>query len=378
MHIKQVVVTNIFLALNKLFERFVDLLADLFNISHTLSRYLVYGILGLAGTILLLLIVYAIVKKVNKKRSSKRSNLVKKDIEIVNEPQIHKFPTHNNKSIVVERVKIITLDKENGKRLFVEEPQENFILQEGNGEMVENKTGRVALGKFEVFPVNDVFLYRLKASNGEILVVSEIYTTLKGAVSAVETVKKNVETGSIQIYEDKHGLWQFKLFASNKRQLVASANYPTQSGCESAANSFKKFALVSPVVILQEDPEHLMEEVDLHASVDKKGGKLNIIIDEGQYNFQLLASNGVMLCTSPDCTTKNAVVNAISVVKEAVKNGRFFVVKDKRGTYQFKLYSAVGRCVLVGEAYKGKTQAVSSANSVASFMNLAEIIDKTV
>ena len=57
---------------------------------------------------------------------------------------------------------------------------------------------------------------------------------------------------------------------------------------------------------------------------------------------------------------------------------KFFVVKDKRGTFQFKLYSATGRCVLVGEAYKTKNQAVSAANSVASFVNLAATIDKTI
>ena len=136
--------------------------------------------------------------------------------------------------------------------------------------------------------------------------------------------------------------------------------------------------MVSPVVVLQDDPEHLMEEIKMLATADKKGGKLHIIEENGDYNFQLLASNGVMLCTSPDFSNKNAVINAISVIKEAVKSGRFFVVKDKRETFQFKLYSSLGRCVLVGEAYKGKAQAISSANSVASFINLAEVIYKTI
>ena len=75
--------------------------------------------------------------------------------------------------------------------------------------------------------------------------------------------------------------------------------------------------------------------------------------------------------------TKTAIAGAISSVKEAIKNGKFFVVKDKRGTFQFKLYSTLGRCVLVGEAYKTKAQAISAANSVAAFINLATTIDKT-
>lgn len=367
------VLTNIYLAILGLFKRFVDLLADLFNISHFFAKYMAYGMVGLLGVIIVLIFIYLLVRKINKKK-----NDVKKQDKQMEIPDIKKTTAQIKKEIVVEKVKIISLDKDNGKRTFLEQPQKKFILKEEDDGMAENKTSRVALGKFEVFPVNDVFLYRLKASNGEILVVSEIYTTLKGAVSAVETVKKNVETGTIQVYQDKHGLWQFKLFASNKRQLVVSANYPSQAGCESAANSFKRFAVVSPVVVLQDDPEHLMEEIKMLATADKKGGKLHIIEENGDYNFQLLASNGVMLCTSPDFSNKNAVINAISVIKEAVKSGRFFVVKDKRETFQFKLYSSLGRCVLVGEAYKGKAQAISSANSVASFINLAEIIDKTI
>ena len=46
--------------------------------------------------------------------------------------------------------------------------------------------------------------------------------------------------------------------------------------------------------------------------------------------------------------------------------------------FQFKLYSEASRCVVVGEAYKTKAQAVSAANSVASFVTLADVVDKTI
>lgn len=239
-------------------------------------------------------------------------------------------------------------------------------------------TTRVFLGKFEVFPVGDLFLYRLKASNGEILVVSEMYKTSKGALSAIETVKKNIETGNIQIYEDKHGLYQFKLYASNKRLLVASANYSTYQSCEKASNSFKKFASISPISILEEDPENLMEEISLMALTNKKNGKINIVEVEDEYEFQLKASNGVLLCTSASYKTKSSLTNAIGALKEAVRNGKFYVVKDKNGMFQFKLYTEGNRCIVVGEAYKTKAQAVSSANSVASFVPLADVVDKTI
>ena len=272
---------------------------------------------------------------------------------------------------VVEQPVIIeeeVLDEENE----IEEEQEEIIEEQ------PAVTTRVLLGKFEVFPIGDVYLYRLKASNGELLVVSEMYKTANGALSAIETVKRNVETGNIQIHEDKHGLYQFKLFAANKRLLVASANYTTYQSCENASNSFKKFAEISPVSILDKDPDNSIEEVKLMTLNDKKNGKIWIVESDGEYEFQLKASNGVLLCTSASYKTKASLVNSISLLRQAVRAGKFYVMKDKNDMYQFKLYNEANRCIVIGEAYKTKAQAISAANSVATFVPLAEVVDKTI
>ena len=381
----------------ELFGKFVSLLKELLPINETIAKYVAYGAIALVVLIIVLIIVLIAAgskkKKANKvlakaEVSQTEQKEVKQLEEVKEEPvQVEEqeeevkeevvTPVSEEKSVEekVEEQEVKPVVKQTVKKTVEEVKTEEVSQPE---EVEEAKTSRIAIGKYEVFPVNDVFLYRLKASNGEIMVTSEIYKSAKGAVSAIETVKKNVEAGTLQVYEDKHGLWQFKLFASNKRLLVVSANYTSEASCTSAANSFKKFATISPVIILEEDVEHLMEEIELEALADKKGGKLTINTAKEGFDFKLLASNGVVLCSSSDYKTKTAIVNAISSVKEAVKNGKFFVVKDKRETFQFKLYSATGRCVLVGEAYKNKNQAISAANSVASFINLAATIDKTV
>ena len=71
-------------------------------------------------------------------------------------------------------------------------------------------------------------------------------------------------------------------------------------------------------------------------------------------------------------------MNAISSFKEAIKTGTFYVVKDKNKMFQFKLYSTLGRCLAIGEAYKVKTQAISAANSITAYINMAEVVDKTL
>ena len=413
----------------ELFGKFVALLEDLLPINEQIATYVAYGAIALVVLIIVLVIV--LIASGSKKRKAKKAlaksnatetqqveevapveevkeestlaeEQVQEEVVPVEEEVKEEQPAEEKQPEVVEQVeepvqeevapveevkpvkevKEVKPVKEVAKttvKKTVKKPTDKPVeeVKPVEEEVVETKTSRIAIGKYEVFPVNDVFLYRLKASNGEIMVTSEIYKSAKGAVSAIETVKKNVETGTLQVYEDKHGLWQFKLFAANKRLLVVSANYTSEASCTNAANSFKKFATISPVVILEEDAEHLMEEISLEALADKKGGKLTINSIDGDFDFKLLASNGVVLCSSSEYKTKSAITNAIASVKEAVKNGKFFVVKDKRGTFQFKLYSTAGRCVLVGEAYKTKNQAISAANSVSSFINLATIIDKT-
>lgn len=358
----------------------VKFISDLFQVSHQVAMWILIGSIVIIALIIALLVILIVKGQQKRKINSKNAELVNPSQSTQNVEEIHE----QNESVLEE----IEDKEESGKineEVLEETPQEskNEILDEKETnpiteEIQESKTSRIAIGKYEVFPINDFYLYRLKASNGEIMVVSEIYKTSKGAVSAIETVKKNIKNGFLQISMDKHGLWQFRLFATNKRLLVESANYSTQQGCESAANSFKKFALISPIVLLDEDTEHLMEEVQLQALSDKKGGKLIISAIEDEFEFKLLASNGVILCTSNTYKTKPAIYNGISVLKEACKKGRFIVVKDKNNMFQFKLYTTLGRCVVIGEAYKNKNQAISAANSVSSFINMAEVVDKSI
>ena len=233
-------------------------------------------------------------------------------------------------------------------------------------------------GKYEIYPVGkgEFFIYRLKASNGEIMVISELYRSAQGAQDAINTVLKNLESGIFDIYQDKHNMWQFKLYSSNKRLLVASANYRTKARCESACESFKRLAPISPVVKLDEDVNHLMEEIELDPGEDKKGGKIIVDKDNGESEseFRLLANNGTVLCSSMSYKTRSILMEQANNFYKVVTEGKFYVVKDKNKMYQFKLYSGSGRCILIGETYGSKNNAISAANSVARFAKLAEVI----
>ena len=240
--------------------------------------------------------------------------------------------------------------------------------------VVEEKKQRVVNGKYEVYTDGTSYFYTLKASNGEVLIKSEAYASKNSVLEAIEAIKRNVEVGTIAVREDKHGLYQFVLTAKNHRTLVMSANYATEKRAQSASESFKRFAATSPVVELTEIVESSKEEVTPEF-VDKKGGKLMVLSSENGFYYVLKASNGEVLVTSDNYKTEVSAQSAMARFQEAVANGKFFVEKDKRDNYQFKLF-ANGRLVCVGQIYASKAMAVASVNSVCSFVKLATVVSE--
>lgn len=54
------------------------------------------------------------------------------------------------------------------------------------------------LGKFEIYEsINGEWRFRLKARNGEIIAVSEGYTTKEALYNGIESVQKNAQTTEI-------------------------------------------------------------------------------------------------------------------------------------------------------------------------------------
>ena len=238
------------------------------------------------------------------------------------------------------------------------------------------KPARVVNGKYEVFTDGTAYFYTLKASNGEVLIKSEAYATKESAIAAIGAIKRNISAGSIVIREDKHGLFQFALIAKNHRTLVMSANYSTEARAKSASQSFTRFAETSPVYEINEKVESAKELIDTSTATDKKGGKIGIVNDEEGYYYILRASNGEVLVHSTYYKSETSAIAALDRFKETVKTGKFYVEKDKRDNYQFKLFSSAGRIVCVGQIYSSKTVAVSAAISVCSFINLATPIQE--
>lgn len=293
--------------------------------------------------------------------------------ETVTEPVVEEVVQETTEEVIEEPVVEETP--------VVEEPQtvEPEVVEETTEETV--KHGREYNGKYEVYKDNDFYRYRLKASNGEILLVSEIYSTYKSCITSIEALKRNLVKGKAVIIVDKRKNYKFKIVAANHRVIAISANYVTEARAQSALESFKRFALTNEIVDVELPAEELDSTLVLIEKIkdeDKRGGRFIIKKDvNGEYTWELKPNNGEILCQSGGYCTRSSVESSIMAFKEVVKTGKFYIYTDKNNNYQFKLYSRLGRLYMVGESYSTSQAVESAVKSILNFIDMAVIQDKT-
>lgn len=233
-------------------------------------------------------------------------------------------------------------------------------------------------GKYEIYPEAGGFKYRLKASNGEILVVSQAYASKNGAASGIETFKKNVEAGVFEFYTDKSDFTQFLLYTANKARLIAQGEfYESIARAQSAAESVKKFYTNEKIINLEAiDPDEMREElVELKPIEPAQNGRFEFEETNGETLFRLKASNGEVLFESSAYSSKSSAFQGLEVVKNAIEAGSFRVMKDKVGRYQFKLYASNKALLLAGETYPNEENCLSALDSVRRFYRDAIIVE---
>ena len=98
---------------------------------------------------------------------------------------------------------------------------------------------------------NGEFQFNLKASNGEVILTSEGYTTKSACLNGVESVKKNaVEEKRYEKLVAKNGKPYFTLKATNGQIIGQSQLYASERNRNNGINSVMKNAPVAVVVEL--------------------------------------------------------------------------------------------------------------------------------
>ena len=99
-------------------------------------------------------------------------------------------------------------------------------------------------GKFEIYKdKRGEFRFRLKASNGQIILASEGYKAHSGCKNGIESVKKNAgEDGQYERKTAKNGKFCFSLKAKNNQVIGTSEMYDSEASRENGIKSVKKNA----------------------------------------------------------------------------------------------------------------------------------------
>ena len=118
------------------------------------------------------------------------------------------------------------------------------------------------MGKFIVKQTKTGYKFDLKATNGEIIATSEVYSTEAACLNGVESVKNCVVGGvedqtvegfevlkhpKFEVYADKAGEFRFRLKAKNGQIIAVSEGYKTKPNCLNGGESVKKNAPDAPI-----------------------------------------------------------------------------------------------------------------------------------
>lgn len=106
------------------------------------------------------------------------------------------------------------------------------------------------MGKFVISQrKNGEYQFNLKAGNGQVILTSEGYTTLAACKNGIESVKKNsLEDARFERKEAKDGSPFFNLKATNGQVIGKSEMYSSAAACENGIESVKKNAPEAEVV----------------------------------------------------------------------------------------------------------------------------------
>lgn len=108
-------------------------------------------------------------------------------------------------------------------------------------------------GKWIIKKVEESFVAELRASNGEVILVTERYSSINSVYSAIETLKKNSFEGNFVIDCDKNKNYFYRLRNANKLTLAIGETYAKLSSVVSSIESVRKFCETAEIVEKLED-----------------------------------------------------------------------------------------------------------------------------
>lgn len=96
---------------------------------------------------------------------------------------------------------------------------------------------------FELKKSGDKFHFVLKASNGQVILSSQMYASKASALNGIESIQKNCEKDdSFEMKTAKNGKLHWNIKATNGQIIGSSQMYTSESGAKNGIESVRKNA----------------------------------------------------------------------------------------------------------------------------------------
>ena len=227
---------------------------------------------------------------------------------------------------------------------------------------------------------DDEFMSKLAASNNEVMLSSEIYSSEEGARNGIATIIKNIlGNGEFVIYQDKKNNYYYKLKTSTNKLLCVGEIYKTKDQCLKAVESVKRIAadsIIQDEVVMGEYVEYQPLKVEKYEVKKGAYGKWKIeMTEEGKYSAKLYASNGQLMLSTEEVAGKATAESNIESVKKNSAEGNFIIDRDKFGRFYYKLRNAKKSVICISESYQTFDSCTSALESVRKLAATATMVE---
>ncbi len=355
------------------------------NLPALTVAYIGLGLIVAIIIAVVVIIVCAVKKNKKKKAAANNAQPVEQSVtaeevttaSVVEQPVVEEKPVEQVKEepVVVEKVEEVKEEKKPAKKPTVKKAPAKKVEEKP---IEEVKQPKKKVGKWTVeFKGHGEYLSKLLASNGEVMLSSEIYTTEEGARGGIATIIKGVDSGKFVIYQDKNKNYYYKLKTANNRLLCVGEIYKSKDQCLKAVESVKRIAKDSTILEEVYEGAQYIDYVPAPVSAEvKKGtrGKWRVETnEEGAYSAKLYASNGQLMLATEEVALEKSAKNAIASVKKNAAEGNFIIDHDKFGRFYYKLRNAQKSVICIGEAYDTLESCTSAIESVRRFAATAVV-----
>ena len=114
------------------------------------------------------------------------------------------------------------------------------------------------MGNFVIRKTAAGVKFDLKATNGQVIATSEVYTTEAACRNGIDSIKRNAPVANVEdqtvenfevmkhpkfeMYQDKAGEYRFRLKATNGQIIAVSEGYVAKASCVNGIESVQKNA----------------------------------------------------------------------------------------------------------------------------------------